>query len=56
MNRNCLEIDSSNLPLLVKIKGKGGRYVEFILKAANSKLGAQLIKPDLQMLRLLTQN
>lgn len=56
MNANCIEIESSKLPMLVKIKGKGGRYVEFILRAAKSKLGAQLIKPDLQMLQLLAQN
>lgn len=55
MNTNCLEIESSKLPLLVKIKGKGGRYVEFILNAANSKLGAQLTKLDPKIQQLLTQ-
>jgi len=55
MKDNCIEVDSSKLPMLVKIKGKGGNYVQFILRAATSKLGAQLIKLDPKMQQLLTQ-
>lgn len=51
-----IEIDSSKLPMLVKIKGEHGNYVQFILKAAGRKLGAQLIKLDRNMLQLLQQN
>jgi hypothetical protein len=41
-----IEIDSSKLPIRVKIKGEHGSYVQYILKAAGRKLGAQLVKPD----------
>jgi hypothetical protein len=51
-----MEIDSSKLPLVIKIKGDCGNYVKFILKAAGRKLGAQLVKIDSNMVRLLEQN
>lgn len=51
-----IEIESSKLPLHVKIKGENGNYVQFILKAAGRKLGAQLVKLDRNMLQLLEQN
>ncbi|SKA13271.1 hypothetical protein SAMN02745119_02778 [Trichlorobacter thiogenes] len=49
-----IEIDSNKLPILVKAKGKGGQYVDYILKATRN--GIQLIKPDKLMLQLLEQN
>lgn len=51
-----IEIDSNKLPMLVKIKGKGGKYVQYILKAAGRKLGAQLITPDRDTLQLAAHN
>lgn len=51
-----IEIDSNKLPILVTIKGKGGNYVPYILKAAGRKLGAQLVTPDRATLQLLVQN
>jgi hypothetical protein len=50
-----ITIDSSKLPMLVKITGKGGSYVQFILRAGTSKLGAQLIKLDPKLQQLLAQ-
>lgn len=41
-----MTIDSSTLPMMIKIKGDRGNYVTFILKAAGRKLGAQLVKFD----------
>ncbi|CAH2031719.1 hypothetical protein [Trichlorobacter ammonificans] len=49
-------IDSSKLPIKVKVTGKGGQYVEYILKAATRKLGAQLVSPDHATLLLAAQN
>ena len=51
-----MTIDSSKLPMLIKIKGDRGDYVQFILRAAGRKLGAQLIKLDPGMAQLLEQN
>lgn len=51
-----MEIDSRKLPLMIKIKGEHGNYVQFILKGAGRKLGAQLIKLDQSMLQLVGQN
>lgn len=50
-----IEIDSSKLPIMVKVKGKGGKCVLYILKAGR-KLGAQLVAPDRATLQLLAQN
>ena len=47
-----IEIDSSQLPILLKIKGDHGNYVQFILKPAGRKLGAQLVKPDQNKLEM----
>jgi hypothetical protein len=44
--KNILEVESSKLPLHIKLKGEQGNYVQFILKAAGRKLGAQLIKDE----------
>lgn len=49
-------IDSSKLPMLIKIKGEHGNHVQFILRAAGRKLGAQLVKLDPGMAQLLEQN
>jgi len=51
-----MTIDSSKLPMLIKIKGDHGNYVQFILRAAGRKLGAQLVKFDPSMAQLLQQN
>jgi hypothetical protein len=51
-----ITIDSSTLPVVIKIKGERGNYVKFILKAAGRKLGAQLVKIDQSMVQLLEQN
>jgi hypothetical protein len=51
-----IEIDSSKLPMHVKIKVENGSYVQFILKAASRKLGAQLVKLDPNMLQMLEQH
>lgn len=56
MKAKWLEVESSTLPLLIKLKGEHGNYVLFILKSAGRKLGAQLIKPDPGTLQLLEQN
>jgi hypothetical protein len=56
MKKRFMELDSSKLPLLIKLKGEHGNHVQFILKAAGRKLGAQLIKVDRKMLHLLEQN
>ena len=50
------EIESTNLPLKIKLKGENGQHVLFVLKAAGRKLGAQLVKIDGSMLQLLEQN
>jgi hypothetical protein len=51
-----ITIDSSTLPMVIKIKGDHGNYVKFILRAAGRKLGAQLVKFDPNMVQLLQQN
>jgi hypothetical protein len=56
MKRKSFEVESSKLPLLIKLKGEHGKHVLFILKSAGRKLGAQLIKVDGSMLQLLEQN
>lgn len=56
MKAKPLEVESSTLPLLIKLKGEKGKHALFILKAASRKLGAQLIKLDPGTLQLLEQN
>jgi hypothetical protein len=56
MKKKALEVTPSKLPLLIKLKGEHGNHVQYILKAAGRKLGAQLIKVDRNMLHLLEQN
>ena len=51
-----LEVEISKLPMMIKIIGKRGKHVLFILKAGSRKLGAQLIKLDQNTLHLLEQN
>lgn len=54
--KNVLEIDYRKLPLTLMLKGEHGSHVQFVLKAAGRKLGAQLVKIDPKLLQLLEQN
>lgn len=56
MKAESIDIESSNIPRLVKIIGKRGKYALYLLKTGGRKLGAQLVKLNCNNAHLLEQH